>query len=267
MSFALHTTIWTWVFLAGLCVGIFATMYAVNQTTELRKRAASCNDASCQNVKAGNLWMITECKTAKTDGIKQYCNTKGLIGSCRGAAYCCPSAGAKWTSDMRVCASVIATPVPTGTPTPIIVGQLAVIPTVAEPRPIGGLRQLALTVATFTNSADQAAARPTIWGTSEPDAKITISIFPDGVNGQVTADTSGKWIWQSEKMLTNGTKQLLVVASKDTGQGQVQESFIVVGGSSGGFSLGWILIAMIVVGLGFGGFVYFKTINITPQKK
>jgi hypothetical protein len=268
VSSTLHPTVWTWVFIVGLCVGIFATIYALNQSTELRKRAATCSDNNCQNVKAGNIWMITNCATGKTGGNKQYCNMKGLTGVCRGATYCCPAAGSKWTTDMRSCSVPSPTPVPTSTPTPIIVGQLAVVPSISEPRPIGGLRQIAVTVSTFTNSAGQALARPTIWGTSEPDTKITISILPDGVSGLVTSDTSGKWIWQSQKTLTDGAKQLLVIAKKDSGQGQVQMTFTAVGGSSGGIPVVWILIiVMVVFALGFGGFVLLKTKNITPQKK
>jgi hypothetical protein len=259
MSYTLHTTIWTWVFLVGLIIGIFATIYAASQSTELRNRAAGCNDNNCQNVKAGNLWMITECKTAASGGVKQYCNMKGVIGTCRGISYCCPASGAEWTTDMGECPVVTSAPISMTTPS---LG----IPTVIEPRPIGGLRQIAITVATFTNSAGQAPARPTIWGTGEPDAVISISILPDGVNGRVTVDTSGQWAWQSPKSLTSGEKDLLVIAKKDDGQGQVQMKFTAVGGSSG-ISVVWILGAMVVFALGFGGFMLLKTRNIVPQKK
>jgi hypothetical protein len=258
ISYSLHTTIWTWVFIIGLVIGVFVTVYATGKSTELRKSATVCSDNNCQNIKAGNLWMITNCQTGTSTPVKQYCNLRGITAVCRGITYCCPSAGAQWTKDMASCPMAGA---------PATAANLAIIPSIAEPTPAAGFRQLTLTVSPFTNSAGQGPARPAIWGTSEPGAMVTVSILPDGVNGRVTVDTSGKWMWQSDKTLTNGDKDLLVVAKTEDGQGQVKQGFTVVGGSSGGISLGIIFLIMAVVGLGFGGFVLIKTRNITQQKK
>lgn len=93
-----------------------------------------------------------------------------------------------------------------------------------------------------------------------PGARVTVSVFPDGVTGDVTADGSGKWCWRPMKSLSPGAKSLLVVAKNADGQGQVAQTFTVVT-SSGGFSAGWILLILILVALGFGGYVYYKSKN------
>lgn len=97
-----------------------------------------------------------------------------------------------------------------------------------------------------------------ISGTTEPGAKVTISIVTDGISGEVIADDNGRWSWQPEKPLTAGEKDLLVVARKDGGQGQVAQKFTVVGG--GGFSFGWIILILVLVAVSFGGYVYYKSL-------
>jgi len=125
------------------------------------------------------------------------------------------------------------------------------------PSPLGGGRQIVLTVSSFTNDSGQTGPTPTLTGLTEPGAKVTISIFPDGVFGEVTADSSGRWSWRSPKALTAGKKDLLVIAKKDDGQGQVSQSFTAVAGG-GGISNS-LLIVLLVLGLGVGGYLYFKS--------
>lgn len=127
----------------------------------------------------------------------------------------------------------------------------------AEPDPISGGRKIVLSIGTFTDQNGIAGSQPTIYGSSEPGANITVSIFPDGLGGEVIADNVGNWVWKPAKALTSGAKTVAVVAKKDTGQGQMKQSFTVPA-SKGGNPFGLILILMILVALGFGGYVYLK---------
>lgn len=92
-----------------------------------------------------------------------------------------------------------------------------------------------------------------------PGAKVTVSILPDGVSGEVVADANGKWSWRPEKPLSGGKKDILVVSRKDDGQGQVNQSFTVPESKSG-FSFGWVILILVIVALGFGAYVYYKSL-------
>jgi hypothetical protein len=133
-----------------------------------------------------------------------------------------------------------------------------------SPTPEGGLAgggpTIALTVKSFTNGSGQTKDRPTISGTTEPGAKVTISIVTDGISGEVIADSNGRWSWTPEKPLTAGKKDLLVVATKENGQGQVSQSFTVVAGSGFKISFGWIILLLVIIALSFGGYVYYKSL-------
>lgn len=119
------------------------------------------------------------------------------------------------------------------------------------------MRQLLLTVGSFSDSKHQTGENPTISGTSEPGAKVTVTVYPDGIGGEVYADKNGKWSFTFTKKLTPGPKNLLVVATKPDGQAQVSQQFTVVGGA--GFNFGWILLLMILAAVGFGAYVYIKS--------
>lgn len=129
----------------------------------------------------------------------------------------------------------------------------------SETAPGGTGFQIPISVGTFTNSTGQTNQQFTLSGRTNPGANISISILPDGINGQVVADTSGKWTYAVPKKLAAGSKQLLVLASStDGGQGQYQQTFSVVA-ASGTNIWGILFIIMIVAGLGFGGYVYLKS--------
>lgn len=131
----------------------------------------------------------------------------------------------------------------------------------ATPTPGPGgiaLRSLPLTVGGFTDRKGQTGQRPTISGISEPDAKITITVYPDGIGGEVYADKNGKWTYTFTKKLSPGAKNVLIVATKPDGQAQTSKTFTVVGGGGPNW-FGIALLAMIVTAVGFGAYVYIKS--------
>lgn len=141
----------------------------------------------------------------------------------------------------------------------IIPGGLSLI----SPTPEGGLATggpaIPLTVKSFTNGKGQTNDQPTISGTTAPGAKVTISVLTDGISGEVIADGNGRWSWRPDTELSPGKKDLLVVATKDDGQGQVTQSFTVVA-SRRGIGWGWIIVALILVAGVAGGYVYYKSL-------
>lgn len=120
------------------------------------------------------------------------------------------------------------------------------------------MRSLPLTVGGFSDKKGQTGENPTISGLSEPDAKITVTVYPDGIGGEVYADKTGKWTYKFTKKLTPGAKSVLVVATKPDGQAQVNKTFTVVGGGGTNW-FGVILVVMILVAVGFGVYVYVKS--------
>jgi len=131
----------------------------------------------------------------------------------------------------------------------------------ATPTPGPGstsLRTLQLSIGNFTDKKQQTNLNPTIRGTAEPDSKVTITVYPDGIGGEVYADKSGKWSYTFTKKLSPGVKNLLVVATKPDGQAQESQQFTAVG-SGGGFNFGWIILLMVLSAIGFGAYVYVKS--------
>lgn len=138
--------------------------------------------------------------------------------------------------------------------------QLVLTPTPTEGN-IGAGPQVSITVSTFTDANGVASNTPTLTGLTEPGALVTVSIFPDGVSGTVTADAAGRWSWRSTKTLSPGQKNLLIVAKNaNGGQGQVSAAFTVPQGKSAGPG-GLIIIVLVISGLAFGGYVYYKSNN------
>lgn len=131
----------------------------------------------------------------------------------------------------------------------------------ATPTPGPGsetLRSLLLTVGGFADNNHRTNDTPTVFGTAEPDSKVTVTVYPDGIGGEVYADKNGKWSYKFTKKLTPGAKNLLVVATKPDGQAQVAQQFTVVAGPSIN-PFGIVLIIMILAALGFGAYVYVKS--------
>lgn len=134
-----------------------------------------------------------------------------------------------------------------------------------EPDPISGGRKIVLTIGTFTDLNGVSSNQPFIYGSSEPGAHITVSILPDGFGGEIVANKVGNWSWKPEKALSPGSKTVAVVAKKDTGQGQLKQTFTVAA-AKGGNPFGLVLLLMVLVALGFGGYVYYKSGKLSSSK-
>jgi hypothetical protein len=115
-----------------------------------------------------------------------------------------------------------------------------------------------LTVGGFADNNHRTSDTPTVFGTAEPDSKVTVTVYPDGIGGEVYADKNGKWSYKFTKKLSPGAKNLLVVATKPDGQAQVAQQFTVVAGPSIN-PFGIVLVIMILAALGFGAYVYVKS--------
>lgn len=189
--------------------------------------------------------------------VLNYCNKScGTDADCPGGLVCTGGVlGLGKTCRNSYCKELISCICGDGT----IGDQLSVVPTVNELNPIGAGRQIVLTVASVGDKNGNASDRPVFSGITEPGALVKISIFPDGVVGEVTADSTGKWSWRPDKALSPGKKDVVVVSKKDDGQGQVTQSFTVVAGPKiNWFSI--ILVLMVIVAIGFGAYVYYKSL-------
>jgi len=87
-----------------------------------------------------------------------------------------------------------------------------------------------LTVNAFYNAKKQTNPTFVLTGTSNPEAQLEISIFPDGVIGSVKADSMGNWQYSQTQSLKNGEKQLTIIAKAQSG-GQMTktDTFSVMG--------------------------------------
>jgi len=112
-----------------------------------------------------------------------------------------------------------------------------------------------LTIYPFYNAKKQTNPTFTLSGTSDPDAELNLSIFPDGVAASVIADSLGYWQYALPKSLTNGEKQLTVVArSQNGGQMTKTETFTIVGGFQ--FPFAAVVFGILILG-GVGGYLYY----------
>jgi len=110
-----------------LILSVVAGVLLVRQQQTIQEKASSSCIESCPV--AGRPDMLADCHPPDSDGTSddKICNSAGRIDTCGAAQtkYCCPSAGASWTTNMSACATPTptATATPTPTPTPTATGN------------------------------------------------------------------------------------------------------------------------------------------------
>lgn len=74
--------------------------------------------SKCHEQCPGTDGVLRNCHPPESDGSSadSICNTRGRVESCGGKSFCCPTVGAKWTTDMTKCPSA-KTPTPSPKPT------------------------------------------------------------------------------------------------------------------------------------------------------
>jgi len=151
------------------------------------------------------------------------------------------------------------TSTPTPTVLPMLLSDLLSSPT-GTLLPVSDSTQPILTIDPFYNSKKQANPILSISGASNSEAKLDISIFPDGITTTVTADSLGNWEYALPNKLTNGDKQLTIISRTANGKQMTKmETFTVVGGDQ--FPFVTVIISMLIA-FGIGGyFLYKKKMN------
>lgn len=99
-----------------LALGIVAGIILVRQQQNISEEAQTC-DEECPGADG----VLRNCHPPNTDGTAQesVCNTKGLVSFCGIRNFCCPEAGAPWTTNMTLCTAASPTATPSLTATPI----------------------------------------------------------------------------------------------------------------------------------------------------
>jgi hypothetical protein len=140
-------------------------------------------------------------------------------------------------------ASILLADLMNATPTP---NPLFLQPKLAAP---------ILTINPFYDAKKQTNPQIVLSGTSDPNAELNISLFPDGIITTTQADAMGNWQYMIPKQLSGGDKQLTIIARTQTG-GQMTktEAFTVVGGFQ--FPIAAIVFTALLV-LGVGGYMIF----------
>ncbi len=111
-----------------------------------------------------------------------------------------------------------------------------------------------ITVEAFTGSNKKAPATFTLTGTATPYSVLDIFITPDGITGQVQADSQAGWRYILTKKLSPGKKDLKIIATSPTGGTNTYvDSFTV----SSGINIGRVLVVILVVILAIGGVSFF----------
>ena len=166
-----------------LALGVIAGIVLVRQQQNISEKA-SCT-AACPDSK-GNL--INCYQTADTDGEESLCNSAGRVEVCGSTAsnarqYCCPSAGAAWTTNLTLC-SVAATPTTTPTATATVTAT-ATATTTATATSTSTVKASATPTAT-TTSTTKATSTPTsassVQATTAP-IPVTGASWPTIVGG------------------------------------------------------------------------------------
>jgi len=121
-----------------------------------------------------------------------------------------------------------------------------------------------LTIDPFYNTKKQTNPMIALSGTSDPDAQLDISIFPDGITTIVIADSMGNWKYTVPKKLPNGAKQLTIIArTQKGGQMTKTENFTVVGAYQFPFAA---IVFSLLLALGVGGYILYQKKLARSQK-
>lgn len=160
-----------------------------------------------------------------------------------------------------------SSPLRRATPTPYVVYVtptiapvfLADILTTPTPTPFSGAPTVtapALTIDAFYDAKKQTNPLISLNGTTNANAELEVSITPDGVLATITADSMGNWSYMVPKKLTNGPKQLTVIArTANAGQTTKTETFTVVGGYQ--FPYAAVIFSILIIA-GVGGYIVYQ---------
>lgn len=104
-----------------LILSVVAGVLLVRQQQDVRERAQAsrCPAAEACPV-AGQPSLLNNCHPGESDGSPtgSNCDTAGRVEFCGTRNYCCPAAGAAWTTNLTACATPSPTPTPSPSPTP-----------------------------------------------------------------------------------------------------------------------------------------------------
>jgi hypothetical protein len=103
-----------------LALGIVAGIILVREQQNISENAQTCNE-ECPGADG----VLRNCHPPNSDGSAQesVCSSGGLIAFCGSRNYCCPSAGAPWTTNLTLCATAAPTPTETATATATSTGS------------------------------------------------------------------------------------------------------------------------------------------------
>lgn len=104
----------------------------VRQRQSIQEKAAAANCPAAEACPySSQPTLLRNCHPPDTDGTPQesLCNTAGRVEFCGTQNFCCPSAGAAWTTNMTVCNSLAQSPTPAPTPVPTPTPTLIPTPT------------------------------------------------------------------------------------------------------------------------------------------
>lgn len=168
-----------------LSVGVIAGIMLVGQDQDIREKAAECSNGGGQCPDPSNPSLLRDCSTTgETFPNDSVCNAAGRIEVCgtnssNARQYCCPSAGAAWTTNLTLCP--VATPTVTATATATSTGTARASATATSTS-----SSSATATATSTSSGSNKTATPTSTSKSTstskasttPKASSTATAFP-----------------------------------------------------------------------------------------
>ncbi|KKP33926.1 MAG: hypothetical protein UR20_C0005G0012 [Candidatus Woesebacteria bacterium GW2011_GWE2_31_6] len=103
-----------------LALGIVAGIILVREQQNISEDAQTCNE-ECPSADG----VLRNCHPPNSNGSAQesVCSSSGLVAFCGSRNYCCPSAGAPWTTNLTLCATEAPTPTETATATTTSTGS------------------------------------------------------------------------------------------------------------------------------------------------